>query len=48
MKSGANKTSVNVILEGVFGGTYFRDIYSGVIRKWYKKPWKEFKSVGKY
>ena len=21
---------------------YFRDIYSGVTRKWYKKSWKEF------
>ena len=22
--------------------TYFRDIYSNVNRKWYKKSWKEF------
>ena len=42
MDFGANKMPVEVIKEGVFGGTYFRDIYSGVTRKWYKKSWKEF------
>ena len=26
----------------MFGGTCFRDIYSGVNGKWYKKSWKEF------
>ena len=26
----ANKTPVEVIKEGAFGGTYFSDIYSGV------------------
>ena len=26
----ANKTPTEVIREGVFGGTYFRDIYSGI------------------
>ena len=35
-------TPVEVIREGAFGGTYFRDIYSGVTGKWYKKSWKEF------
>ena len=25
-----------VILKGAFGGTYFRDIYSGINDKWYK------------
>ena len=35
-------TPVQVIWEGAFGGTYFRDIYSGVTGKWYKKSWKEF------
>ena len=34
---GANKTSVEVIKEGAFRGTYFRDIYSGVNGKWHKK-----------
>ena len=42
MDFGANKTPLEVIREGVFGGTYFRDIYSGVTGKWYKKSWKEF------
>ena len=31
----ANKTLVEVIKESAFGGTYFRDIYSGVNSKWY-------------
>ena len=30
MKFGANKTRVEVIKEGAFGGTYFRDIYPGI------------------
>ena len=30
MDLGANKTPTEVIREGAFGGTYFRDIYSGV------------------
>ena len=38
----ANKTPVEGIKEGAFGGAYFRDIYSGVNEKWYKKSWKEF------
>ena len=42
MDFGANKTPVEVIKEGAFGGTYFRDIYSGITGKWYKKSWKEF------
>ena len=42
MNSGANKTSIEVIKEGAFGGTYFKVIYSGANGKWYKKSWKEF------
>ena len=42
MDVGANKTPIEVIREGAFGGTYFRIIYSGVNRKWYKKSWEEF------
>ena len=42
MDFGANKTPVEVIREGTFGGTYFRDIYSGVTENWYKNSWKEF------
>ena len=42
MEFGANKTPVEVIKEGAVGETYFRDIYSSVNGKWYKKSWKEF------
>ena len=42
MDFGANKMPIEVIKEGVFGGTYFRDIYSGATREWYKKSRKEF------
>ena len=39
---GANKTAFKVIKEGAFGETCFRDIYSGINGKWYRKSWKEF------
>ena len=42
MDFGANKTPVEIIKEGAFGGRYFRDIYSAVTGEWYKKSWKEF------
>ena len=42
MNFNPNKTPVEIIEEGVFGGTYFRDIYSSVNGKWYKNSWKEF------
>ena len=42
MVFGANKKPVEVIKGGTFGGTYFRDIYSSVNGKWYRKSWKEF------
>ena len=32
---------IEVIREGEFGGTYFRDLYSGVNKKCYRKSWKE-------
>ena len=35
------KTPIEVITEGTFGGTYFREIYSGINGKFYKKSWKE-------
>ena len=41
MDFGANETLVEVIKEGAFGGTYFRDIYTGINGKWYRKSWKE-------
>ena len=30
----SNKRPIEVIREGAFGGTYFRDIYSGINEKW--------------
>ena len=42
MYFGANKTPVEIIREGAFGGTYFRGIYFGINGNWYKKSWKEF------
>ena len=42
MDFGANKMPVEVIREGVFGGTYVRNIYSSVNGKWYRKSFKEF------
>ena len=42
MNFGPNKTPIEIIKEGAFGGTYFRDIVSGINEKWYKNSWKEF------
>ena len=36
MSFSPNKAPIEIIKEGAFGGTYFRDIYSGIIEKWYK------------
>ena len=40
-----NKTPIEVIKEGSFGGTYFRNIYSRVNDKFYKNSWNEFKEL---
>ena len=40
-----NKTPIEIIKEGAFGGTYFRDIYSNINKKWYKNSWKEFNQL---
>ena len=45
MDFGANKTPVEVIKEDAFGKIYFRDIYSGINGKWYRKSWKEFNEL---
>ena len=37
-----NSALEEVIREGAFAGTYFRDIYSGDTGKWCKKSWKEY------
>ena len=42
MNFSPNKTAIEIIKEGAFGGTYFRDIYSNINKKWYKNSWKEF------
>ena len=42
MKFSPNKTPIEVIGEGAFGGTYFREIYSGINEKWYQNSWKGF------
>ena len=42
MNFSPNKTLTEVIREGAFRGTYFRDIYSGINEKWYKNSWKSF------
>ena len=36
MSFNPNKTPIEIIKEGAFGGTYFRNIYSGINEKWYK------------
>ena len=40
MNFGAYKTPFEVIKERVFGGPYFRDIYSGLNGKCYRNSWK--------
>ena len=45
MNFGTNISPVEIIKKGAFGGTYFRDIYSGVNDKFYKDSWKEFKEL---
>ena len=42
MNFSPNKTPMEIIKVGAFGGTYFRQIYSGINGKWYKNSWKEF------
>ena len=37
MDFAANKTPVEVIKGGAFGGRYFKDIYSRDTGKWYRK-----------
>ena len=44
MDFGVKKAPVEIIKEGAFGGTYFREIYSGISGKWYRKSWKDLMS----
>ena len=45
MDFAANKTPVEIIKDAAFGGNYFRDIYSHINGKWYRKSWKEFNEL---
>ena len=36
MNFGTNKSPIEVIKEGAFGGTYFREICSNINDEWYK------------
>ena len=47
MDFGTNKIPIEVIKEGSFGGTYFRNFYSRVNDKFYENTWKEFKELKK-
>ena len=40
-----SKTPVEIIKEGAFRGTYFRDIYSDINSKWYRKSKKEYNDL---
>ena len=42
MKISPNKAPIEIIKEGAFGRTYFRDIYSNINEKWYKNSQKKF------
>ena len=37
--------SFGTIKEGAFGKTFFRDIYLGIDKKWYKNSWREFNEL---
>ena len=37
-----SKTPIEIIKEGAFSGSCFRDMYSVINGKWYKISWKEF------
>ena len=36
------KAPIEIITESAFSGTYFRDVYSNINKKWYKNSCKEF------
>ena len=42
MNMNTDEIPVEVIKEGAFRGTYFRDIYSDVNGKWFRQFWKKF------
>ena len=48
MKFSPNKTPMEIIKEGAFGGTYFRNIYSDINKKMVQKLMKRNCSFKKY
>ena len=36
-----NKKPIEIIKEGAFSGTYFRDVCSNINKKWYKNSGKD-------
>ena len=45
MDFGPNVSIAKIIKKSAFGGTYFRNIYSGVNDKFYKNSWKELEEL---
>ena len=43
-----NKTPIEKIKEGAFGGTYVRDVYSNINKEWYIKFMERICSFKKY
>ena len=41
MNFSPNKTPIEEVIKEGVGGTYFRDIFSGINEKRYKNSWKE-------
>ena len=37
-----NRTPIQIIKEGAFGRTYFRDVCPNINKRWYKNSWKGF------
>ena len=40
-----NITPIDVIKNSAFGGTYFRNIYSNLNKKWYKNSWRGIQRI---
>ena len=36
-----NTAPTEIVNEGAFGGTYSKDIYPDINKKWYKNSWKK-------
>ena len=40
MNFSPNKTPTEIIKDGTLSGTYFRNTYSNINKKWHKNSWK--------